>query len=137
MALLIVAAILVHRRWNGGLVAGTVAVMLVLQAAATYGYARSPNGVTVMRDLARMIWDAAPEATVINDPRNRTSSPSDLAIYLNRPIPLRPLPTEGGRPTVVLLYQRRDDPPPAPPEGFDPIGKVVEGRNTWHAFQRR
>jgi 4-amino-4-deoxy-L-arabinose transferase-like glycosyltransferase len=139
MTVFIVVAVLVHRRWNGGLIAGTVAVMLVLQAAATYGYARSPNGVTVMKDLARMIWDAAPDATVINDARNLTSSPSDLAIYLNRPIPVRPLPAAAAaeRPTVVLLYQRRDDPIPAPPEGFESIGTVVEGRNTWYAFVRR
>jgi 4-amino-4-deoxy-L-arabinose transferase-like glycosyltransferase len=136
LAATIVAAILLHRRWKGGLVAGTVAVMLPLQAAAMWGYTRSPEGISQMKGFAAAIWSAAPNAEVVNASSNRTTAPSDLSIYLNRAIETKPLPASDARPLVVLIYQRSRDPAPALPEGFRPIATVAEGRTTWHAFAR-
>jgi 4-amino-4-deoxy-L-arabinose transferase-like glycosyltransferase len=137
LGVVIVSAAIVHRRWKGGLVTGTVVVMLVLQAVAMWGYTRSSEGTSQMKTFAGAIWLTAPDAEVVNAASNRTTAPSDLSIYLNRAIETKPVPAPDGRPLVVLIYQRLRDPEPTPPEGFAPIAKVGEGRTTWHAFARK
>jgi 4-amino-4-deoxy-L-arabinose transferase-like glycosyltransferase len=134
LGVVIVSATIVHRRWKGGLVAGTVIVMLLLQAIAMWGYTRSTEGTSQMKIFADAIWLAAPDAQVVNAASNRTTAPSDLSIYLNRAIETKPVPVPDGKPIVVLIYQRLRDPEPTPPERFAPIAKVGEGRTTWHAF---
>jgi 4-amino-4-deoxy-L-arabinose transferase-like glycosyltransferase len=133
------AAAIWHLRWKGALVTGTVAVMLLLQAVAAYGYRRSPQSVGRMKPFAEMIWEVAPDADVVNAYRNRVITPSNLSIYLNRAIPIQPgVPAPQGRPVVLLLYQRKGDPAPLRPDGFRRIAEMTEeDGSSWYAVIRR
>jgi hypothetical protein len=137
-ALTVVAAA-IHLRWKGALVAGTVLVMLLLQLVAAHGYRRSPDAVSRMKQFANAIWDAAPDAKVVNAYRNRVITPSDLSIYLNRAIPIQlGIPAPQGRPVVLLLYQRKGDPAPLRPDGFRRIAEITEeDGSSWFAVVRR
>jgi hypothetical protein len=133
------AAAVIHLRWKGALVTGTVIVMLLLQAAAVYGYSRSPQAASSMKPFADAIWASAPDAQVVNLTRNGMVTPSDLSIYLNRAVPVRSAaPEPDARPVVVLLFQRRNAPDPSRPKGFRRIANVTETDGTsWYAFVKR
>jgi hypothetical protein len=135
---LILTFVLLHRRWRGGLVMGTVVSMLLLQAVFLQGYRFSREGRSEMKPLADAIWAAHPHADVYNaDAKRRV--PSDLSIYLNRTI--RGVPDgwslePGDRPIVLIVFQRPTDTSPQPPEGWTPLASISRDRNRWHAFVR-
>jgi 4-amino-4-deoxy-L-arabinose transferase-like glycosyltransferase len=135
LAVLISAGIVLQRRRGHGLVPATVAVMLVLQALAMHGYARSPDGLSGMKRMADAIRAAYPDADAWFHHNRR--APNDLAIYLDRPTPqlkdlseLRP----SDRPQVIVMIQREGQPPPRPPAGWRFVTKTERDRDWLHAF---
>ena len=134
---IVVAGMVVHRRWGGGMVAATLLLMLAMQVLFMHGYRHSREGRSEMRPLAGMIWAQAPDARVYITGAKKVRSPVDLAIYLNRPVPW--VDDVGqierrDRPAVVVTRQRRRAPPPAPPAGASVLGKTARDDNWWHAF---
>jgi 4-amino-4-deoxy-L-arabinose transferase-like glycosyltransferase len=135
LVVLIAAGVVLQRRRGWGLVPATVAVMLVLQALAMHGYARSADGLSGMKRMADAIWAAYPDADAWFHHNRR--APNDLAIYLDRPTPqLKDLSElrATDRPQVVLMIQKEGQPPPKPPAGWRFVTKTERDRDWLHAF---
>jgi len=139
MGLVIAGGLLIRRRWPLGLVGTTVVVMLVAHAVAIHGYARTENGLSPMRPLARAIWAAHPDARMYNaHPRGKRAS-VDLSIYMNRVtewVSMEELAAlkPGPRTKVVVMLQDPNGPPPAPPAGWRFLEKVRRDKDHWWAF---
>lgn len=134
---IVVAGIVVHRRWGGAIVAATLLLMLALQVLFMHGYRNSREGRSEMKPLAGMIWRQTPDAQVYITGAKKVRAPVDLAIYLNRAVPwvddVAQI-TPGARPAVVVTRQRRREAPPTPPAGSSVVGKTARDDNWWHAF---
>jgi 4-amino-4-deoxy-L-arabinose transferase-like glycosyltransferase len=136
---IVVAGLVVHRRWAGGIVAATLLLMLAMHMLFMHGYRNSREGRSEMKPLAAIIWQHAPDAAVYATSTKTQRAPSDLAIYLNRSVPWLDdppqLPPTTG-PMVLVVRQRRHEGPPPPPPGMTPIGKISRDESWWHAFLR-
>lgn len=135
-AALIAAGVLLHRRWQGGMMATTVAVMLLTQTVIVYGYRKTEEGRSEMKPLAASIWREAPDAIVWSGVKNRRV-PADLSIYLDREIVTHPDPETIApieRPQVLILYQRKRTGPPVPPPGWTLLDTANRDGNIWWAY---
>jgi 4-amino-4-deoxy-L-arabinose transferase-like glycosyltransferase len=135
---IVVAGLLIHRRWGGGLVAATLLLMLAMQVLFMHGYRHSREGRSEMKPLAALIWQRTPDASIYITGPKKVRAPVDLAIYLNRSVPwvddVSQIPRGGARPIVVVTRQRRREPPPEPPARSAVVGKTARDENWWHAF---
>lgn len=108
------------------LVGGTFVVILVAQAAAAWGYARSPNGVSPSRAFVAEIRRQYPHAIVYDavNRAHRRDLPLEMTIYFNRVIP---------RLDDVRRLKREDDPQLIifPDGAADPPGKFRLVARQW------
>lgn len=137
MTVLVLAGVWLHRRWPGGIVAGTVVVMLVAQAIGFRAYSRFQDvGRSDVKPLADAIWAAVPDAEVSYIHPSRRI-PEGVSIYLNRNAPrvadastIRP----SNHPHVAIFPQSRGEPDPVPPPGWRPLAIGMTGKKRLHAF---
>jgi hypothetical protein len=136
LGLVVAAGIVLCRRWRGALPAAAVAVMLVAQALAVYGYGRSEDGMSGMKPMADAIRATFPDAVAYyHNPHRR--APNDLSIYLDRPtVQVKDVAQLGPSqsPQVVVLVQRHGGPPPQLPPPWRFVTKVERDRDWLHAF---
>jgi hypothetical protein len=137
-ALIVVAGVLVHRKWPGGIVVATVLAMLLAQAVAFRGYVNSAPGRSDMKELADAIVSQYPTSLAYNAHPRGKRPPTDLSVYLNRivrrmsdPSALAP---NSRAPLVLFMLQDKGEPEPTPPQGWRYLGKAERGSATWHAF---
>jgi 4-amino-4-deoxy-L-arabinose transferase-like glycosyltransferase len=149
-AALIVAGVLAQRRWPLALPAGTVAVMLPLQALFLSGYRDSTDSRSEMRPLAALIRTLPPqtEAYSYRPGVEGRYAPPDLYIYLNRYATrvdaISDIPP-ATQPQALLICQPKWKslsqliPPPDAPDASKRwlrIDHTPEGANSWHLFVR-
>jgi len=133
----VVAGIVAHRRWSGAIVAATLLLMLGFQVLFMHGYRNSREGRSEMKPLATMILEQAPDASLYTSGTKRMRAPSDLSVYLNRPVPWVDEASQippSDRPAVLVVRQREHESPPLPPPGMTSIGKTSRSESWWHAF---
>jgi 4-amino-4-deoxy-L-arabinose transferase-like glycosyltransferase len=132
-----------ERTRRGGTVLMTFALMLVSCNVFMHGYRQTSNGRSVMRPLARRIWERYPDAVLYTSlPRGQRAS-VDLSIYANRTTgwiteaQIRQPLAAGARAQVVLVKQREHEPAPVPPAGWEELMAVgKEGGDGWRALGR-
>jgi 4-amino-4-deoxy-L-arabinose transferase-like glycosyltransferase len=137
-AALIAAGVAWHRRWPGGILVTTAAVMLSVNAVFVAGYARSAEGRSDMRPLADAIRAVAPAGPVFYADPAPLRPPEDLAIYLARKMRRWDgnLPTTD-RPVVLITRQAPDTPVPHPAgDGWRYVGHATRGESRWWAWAR-
>jgi 4-amino-4-deoxy-L-arabinose transferase-like glycosyltransferase len=132
-AVVLLGAIL-HARWRGGLVAATVAVMLMWQAAFVWGYKDSLSGRSSRRLAEAILASPYRDAPVINGHPTGKSAPIEMTIYLARPIRWkRPSAIRAGdRPQVVLLNDLKSV--AKLPPGTTLIASDLQESGRWYAY---
>jgi 4-amino-4-deoxy-L-arabinose transferase-like glycosyltransferase len=114
---------------------GTFAIMLVVQTAFTYGYARSPRGVSEAKPFVEAIRAGAPDALVYNtvNRERRKDLPLEMTIYFNQVVPreadvksLKP----ARRPQVIVFPDGAE----MPPDGFKLLARNQIKNEWWNAY---
>ena len=127
----------VQRRQPGAprLVGGTFVVMLLVQAAFTWGYARSASGISESKRFVEPILAQYPGAIVYNanNRSRRRDLPLEMTIYLNRVVPRAEQPERlepTDRPQVIIF----PDGACRAPDGFKPAARRFIKEEWWNAF---
>jgi 4-amino-4-deoxy-L-arabinose transferase-like glycosyltransferase len=136
---IVVGGMVAHRKCPGRAIAGaTLLLMLGMQLLFMHGYRASREGLSEMKPLAMMIRERAPEARLFSTGSKIQRAPSDLSIYLNRPVVWVDNASEipsSARPAVIVIRQRKGESPPSPPPGGSVIGKTARDEGWWYAFE--
>lgn len=96
--------------------AGLVGVMLLSLVAATvvaYGYQHTESGLSELRPLAEVIRRDHPDAKVFFRTSEGDTATSNLAIYLNAPVPEMPEPEKASpapHPIIVVIDKAKGTP---------------------------
>ena len=139
--LMALGAWILRRRYPWGLIAATAAGALIIYPLVAMAYAASPNGHSSSKPLADALAGSHEDFRAYYlDPRPQPRHvPTDLGIYLNRPIvtvsgvdSIAP----GTRPALIFMLQRPGEPMPVCPDSDHEISKPVEGQ-MWHVFRLR
>jgi hypothetical protein len=138
MGAVLLGGVVLQRRWRGGaIVWSTFVAMMLLQAVAIHGYARSAGGASEVKAMADAIWADEPDALTFYWHNRR--APNDLSIYLDRITPQVKDPSRlapSDRPQVVVMLQKERDPVPVAPQGWQFVTRVPRGRDWLCAFVR-
>jgi 4-amino-4-deoxy-L-arabinose transferase-like glycosyltransferase len=132
MALPLIAGIWLHWRWRGGLVAGTVAVLLVWQACFVWGYRNSPNGRST-KPFAQRLLAQWPDATVYHV-HPRKDAPLEMSIYLNRPVRRVKVTELGTAPVAQIILVPHPKFVRFLPANCVYVDKAPQGKGWWEAY---
>jgi 4-amino-4-deoxy-L-arabinose transferase-like glycosyltransferase len=138
MAATLLLGLLAHRRWPGGLIAGTASAMLMLNVVFVAGYAHSREGRAELRPLADAIRTLDPPPRLVHALPVPLRPPEELAIHLDAilervedPASLQPV----DRPTVLVVHQRMGELLPVPPTPqWRHFAHAPRDKNRWWAF---
>ncbi|MGH7213686.1 MAG: glycosyltransferase family 39 protein [Tepidisphaeraceae bacterium] len=135
----VLAGLLVRRRWAWAVVVVPFVLMLGMQALFTHGYRQSYEGRSAVRELADTVYARAPDAAVfLHDPGAVARSyPIEIPIYFNRIVkevsnPAAHLAPD--RPTAILVPVRDDDPRFMPPEGWEWVHDLPWAKRAWKVY---
>lgn len=118
-----------------GLVFTSTLVMLVVQAAFAYGYAKSADGISAARPLADAILQRHRAASIYTCIPNRRE-PEDLSIYANRIVTEVQSPGEVTAANAVLVTLRRHGRAnPEIPSSWRLFATVPEDDDLWLAYE--
>ena len=117
------------------LAAGTLAIMLIVQAAHEFGYSRSPSGVSQSKRFIQAVLNRYPDAAVYNanNRSRRRDLPLEMTIYLNRVTARAENPGQlraGPRPQVILFPDGAE----RPPAGFVLVTRRLIKEEWWNAY---
>jgi 4-amino-4-deoxy-L-arabinose transferase-like glycosyltransferase len=135
-AIVLLLSIVWHRRQRIAILVATLFIILGMHPLYIFGASRGSggDGASEMLPLAKLLWREYPDAIAYDIGDGRKRIPSDLAIYLNRPIrqakTIAGIPREP-HPQIYETLQRRGSPDPAPAPGWRLLGKFPRDRD-WH-----
>ena len=119
-----------------GIVAPTMAAMLLVQPALIRGYGSSDGGRSEMKQFAFEIRQKFPQMPAYSYRPGRRP-PEELAIYMNRTVNALddlsklPAPTE---PQLLFVFEDKKTPLPALPSYWTPVNEISKGEGTWHVY---
>jgi len=133
---LIAVAIFFRRDRVGPLVAVTVAIILVVQPLLIWGYSKSDEGQSDMKEIAfdlRRRFSGVPAYTF----RVGRRGPEDLSIYMNRTLLMLQnvdsAPASNG-PQLLFVFEHKNQPAPVVNEKWSPVGLQRRGDGTWKVY---
>ena len=139
MIVITIVLLLFCVRWKSPAAArlaiGTFAIMLVVQAGFTHGYARSVHGVSEAKPFVQAIRAGAPDAIVYNavNRQRRRNLPLEMTIYLNQVVPrvadVRSL-KQRSTPCVIIFPDGAE----TPPVGFKLLARNRIKGEMWNAY---
>ncbi|MGA2229487.1 MAG: hypothetical protein ABSH22_01050 [Tepidisphaeraceae bacterium] len=139
---ILAAGIWCYRKSRIGLVAGTVALMLLSNIVFIWGYKDSASGRSAGKVFAAAILSSYPDAQVYNaSPNVRKVLPLELLIYLNRDVPSlsdpATLPPSSAHPQVLIYAPAEDGAQVAvAPPDFKEIAARKINTGIYHAYVR-
>jgi len=119
-----------------GIVAPTVAAMLLIQPALMQGYSRSEEGRSELKQFAFAVREKFPDSPAFSYRPGRRP-PEELSIYMNRTVraldELSNLPAPTG-PQLLFLFEDKKNPLPSLPSYWTPVDEISKGEGAWHVY---
>jgi len=135
-AMLVVIGAIKGKGKLAGIVAPTVAAMLVLQPALMGGYSRSDSGRSDLKAFAFAIREKFPQVPAYSYRPGRRP-PEELSIYMNRTVAaledLSKLPAPAGE-QLLFVFEDKKMPTPSVASYWVPVSEVSKGEGKWHVY---
>jgi len=135
---LIILGVSLGRARTGPLVAVTVAIILLIQPLLMWGYSKSDDGQSDVKNFAFALRRRFPGVPAYSYRPGRRA-PEDLSIYMNRTVhmlnSLKSVPPSN-RPQLLLVFDHRSFPAPSVGVAWSWVDSQKRGEGTWNVYYK-